>query len=280
MECPKVTEADIAEYHERGYWLSPKIFNDEQIEKLCSEVCRLQSGEKDTDSWGWCGPVKADPEAKHMQQVVNAWWVNDAVREAVTSPVIGYIGSRLMRVDGIRLIHDQALIKPGLGAEGEDSLEGNFGWHQDYSYWDWVNTENLCTCWVALQDTDISMGAMRTLVGSHRWGYNPKSDTAGIKDLKELRGRFEQEGHEWIDEPCIMKAGQASFHHSLTYHGSGPNTTNEPRLSVVSHLMPDGSAYDSTGKWNRMLSLFGPDLKHGHKFEEAMFPKLWPIDVE
>ena len=69
MEYPKVTEADIAEYHERGYWVSPKIFNDEQIEKLCSEVCRLLSGEKDTDSWGWCGPVKVDPEAKHMQQM-------------------------------------------------------------------------------------------------------------------------------------------------------------------------------------------------------------------
>ena len=53
----------------------------------------------------------------------------------------------------------------------------------------------------------------------------------------------------------------------------------DPRLSVVSPLMPDGSAYDSTGKWNRMLSLFGPGLKHGHKFDETMFPKLWPVDV-
>lgn len=273
---PTVTDADITTYLERGYWVSPKIIDDEQIENVRYEIGRLLGGEKDTDCWGWSGPTKRDPEAQHMFQVVNAWWINHAIRKAVTSPVIGYICSRLLHTEEVRLIHDQVLVKPGLGPEGESSQVGNFGWHQDYAYWDWIDTTNLCTCWVALQDTDLSLGAMRTLVGSQRWGYNPTSNTAGEKDLDALRKRFEAAGQEWIDEPCNLKAGQASFHHALTYHGSGPNITSRPRMSFVAHVMPKGAAFNARGQWNRMLSLMGPSLKHGHVFEGPLFPRLWP----
>ncbi|MDP6118225.1 MAG: phytanoyl-CoA dioxygenase family protein [Planctomycetota bacterium] len=276
-EFPEISQSDVEEYQTRGVWISPRLFDEEQVRKLRVAVRSLQQGEKDSDSWGWSGPLSHAEDAEHMFQAVNAWWVNETIREAVAAPVIGYLGARLMQVDGIRLIHDQALVKPGLGAEGEVSTAGNFGWHQDFSYWDWIDTDNLCTCWVALQDTDVSMGAMRAVIGSHRWGYNPESATAGEKDLGALRERFTPEGAEWLEEPCILKAGQASFHHSLTYHGSAANVSQESRMSVVSHLMPDGSAYTSKGKWNRMLSLMGPDLKHGDEFGGPVFPKLWPV---
>jgi len=210
-----------------------------------------------------------------MWQVVNAWWLNDVVRQAVTSPVIGYVASRLLKTDSIRLLHDQVLVKPPLNNHADATI-GNFGWHQDFAYWDWVDTTNLSTCWVALQDTDLSIGGMRTIVGSHEWGYNPDSGAAFNKNLDALRATFQQSGKDWIDEPCIMKAGQASFHHALTYHGSGPNTTDRSRMSFVAHVMPGSAGYKPSGKYNRMQSLLGPGVKAGDPFPERFFPTLWP----
>ena len=245
---PTITDADVRTYRERGYWISPKLFSDDQIAATREAIFRLMRGEKDGQSNGWFNLQPIDPAAKNLKQWVNAWWVSFGVRRAVLSPVVGYVASRLMQVDGIRLMHDQAIYKPGLGAnpDAEHRDVGNFGWHQDYAYWDYVNTDNLCTVWVALQDTDLSNGAMRTLVGSHRWGYDPKSKIQ-TQDLAGFKQRCEAEGKPWIDEPCVLKAGQASFHHALTYHGSGPNLSDQPRLSVVSHVMPDGSGYDPSG---------------------------------
>ena len=274
---PPVTEADITEFKERGYWISPVFLDADEVAELRFEVERLMRGEKDTDSWGLGGPQKADPESKQMFQAVHAWWVNHRIRQTVCSPVIGYMASRLLEVDSVSLIHDQALVKPPLG-ESEHPTEGNFGWHQDFAYWDWISTSNLCTCWIALQDTDLSIGGIRTIVGSHKWGYDPAAETAGVKDLDVLREQYQKDGKEWIDEPCILKAGQASFHHSLTLHGSGPNRSDQVRMSVVSHLMPSDATYAASGKWNGMLGLLGPDAKDGDRLSGPLFPQTWPVE--
>lgn len=271
-----VTDADVEAYWRRGYWISPRLFDDAQIAALREGIERLRRGEKDSAGWGWSGSTLADPKSPAMWQVVNAWWISDAIRAGTTSATLGYVASRLLKTDRVQLLHDQALVKPPLG-DSPDRLAGNFGWHQDFAYWDWVNTTNLTTCWVALQDTDLSIGGMRTIVGSHTWGYNPDSGAAFNRDLDGLREKFANSGREWIDEPCILKAGQASFHHSLTYHGSGPNTTDRPRMSIVAHIMPGSAGYNPGGKYNRMQSLLGPGAKAGDPFPEHFFPTLWPI---
>jgi ectoine hydroxylase-related dioxygenase (phytanoyl-CoA dioxygenase family) len=194
----------------------------------------------------------------------------------VTAPQIGHVAKRLMKVGRVRMLFDQAICKPGV-PDGVGAEAGNFGWHQDHAYWDWIDTTNLATIWVALQDTPIERGALKTIIGSHQWGYNPDSNTAFDTDMGALRERFTAAGQPWEEEVCVLKAGQASVHHGLTYHGSGPNTTAEDRLSIVSHVMPDGAAYNRDGKWNRMLTLMGPTLKHGDAFDDRhLFPLIWP----
>ena len=83
----------------------------------------------------------------------------------------------------------------------------------------------MCTAWTDLQDTDLQNGGMRSIVGSHKWGLLEDSNTFGHKDLDGLQARFANQkiSGDWIDEPCIMQAGQVSFHHALTLHDSGPN---------------------------------------------------------
>lgn len=271
----EVTDDDVAEYWQRGYWISPKLLSDQQIDVIRHAEQRVWAGNFDTDAMPeYSEAIKPSYEAGALRQCCNAWWLSDEVRNVVTNPHIGRIGARLMKVSAVRLWHDQMLYKPGLGPDG-DSNRGNVGWHQDYGFWQCTSTSNMITAWIALQDTDLTNGGMRTIVGSHNWGLIKDSNTAFELDLETLRQRFSSEDHEWIDEPCILKAGQASFHHALCFHGSGPNLTNDPRMCLVIHMMPEDCTYRGRSQHHPNLIALGPNQRIGQKFDSPHFPILW-----
>src|SRR6266571_4638456 len=108
-----VTDAVIEEYWERGYWISPRLFDDEQIASLRAAHERLWAGDYDHEIPSQYGAVKITPGSPQVRQQCNAFWLNDSIRAAVTSPVLGAIGARLMRTATVRLWHDQYVY--GLG---------------------------------------------------------------------------------------------------------------------------------------------------------------------
>jgi hypothetical protein len=272
-----VTDADVEEYWDRGYWISPKLFDDDQIQRLRKAHDRLWAGDYDHPIPSQYGIMPFDPTTFRVRQQVNAFWQNEEIRRAVTSPILGEIGARLMRVDTVRLWSDQVIYKPGTGV-GEATNAGNIGWHQDYGFWQACSTTNMCTAWVALQDADLTNGGMRTIVGSHKWGLIEGSNTFGHKDLEQLAQHYTTlGGGAWLDEPCIMKAGQASFHHSLTFHGSGPNTTDRPRLCIISHMMPGDTVYRAGQQWHPNLVFLGPNAYDGQPFIGDYWPLMWPV---
>ena len=277
--APVVTEAAVAEYWERGCWISPKLFDDDWIQRLRAAHERLWAGEHDYQVPPQYGVTAVDPNSSKVRQQCNAFWLNEEIRRAVTSPILGEIAARLMRVPDVRLWHDQAIYKPGIGKHGPAEA-GNIGWHQDYGYWQASSTTNMCSAWVALQDTDLSNGGMRTIIGSHKWGLIKDSDAFGRKDLEQLAEHFAGlAGGKWLDEPCVLKAGQASFHHSLTFHGSGPNHTDQPRLSVIAHMMPGDTVYQAGRQWHPNLVFLGPNATDGQPFIGDYWPVMWPAPL-
>jgi ectoine hydroxylase-related dioxygenase (phytanoyl-CoA dioxygenase family) len=272
----KVTPADIEEYREKGYWISPKLISDERIAELREEIERLFRGERDGHGWYFEEQPALPEDPRALHRVVNAWWVNDAIRGMVADAGLGEIAGRLMGVSGTRLWSDQAIVKPGIGGDAA-SDSGNIGWHQDAAYWHMSsNYDNMVTAWIALQDTDLPIGGMRTLAGSHKWGLVENSTAFFEKDLDSQRKAFSQSVNgEWIDEPCVLRAGEASFHHSLCFHGSGPNLTKDPRMSVIGHYMPDTTTFRATGKFMRVLHLLGPHPEPGMPLQEPAFPSVW-----
>jgi len=266
------TEIDVEQYWQRGYWISPKLIDDARIERLCGAMRRLFLGERDGHGSYFEGKLNVPDDPFALKRVVNAWWVSDEIRDMVLDSGLGRICAKLMKVDGVRLWSDQVITKPGLGESGRTQA-GNVGWHQDYAYWRIPSTNNMITAWIALQDTDLSNGGMRTLVGSHRWGEIKDSDTFFDKDLDKLRERFSSKvDAPWIDEPCNLKAGQASFHHALCFHGSGENLTPQPRLSVVGHYMPDGTTFQPCGKVTTQLRMLGPRPEPNQPLAGDYFP--------
>lgn len=268
----RITAEDKQRFDETGYWISPKLLDDDMIERLRRAHERIWAGDYDGDGYPM-NPYWPSANPHALRKLDNGWWINDDVRSVVTSRQIGELAADLLDVDEIRLWHDQVIYKPGVG--DADTPAGNVGWHQDYGYWQCSSTTNMVTVWIALQDTDLTNGGMMTILGSHKWGVVRDSDTFFDQDLGALKAKYAGEGREWIEEPCILKAGQASFHHALTFHGSGPNRTNEPRLSIVAHLMPGDTRYMARVMRHDNVRLLGPRPVDGQPFEGPYWPTLF-----
>ena len=271
----------IAEYDQKGFWISPKLFSDDQVEQMRFAVMQIVRGQRDFDCMHWQGPPPPfDPDSKEIIQITYAWWVNANVRQLVRHPGIGYIASRLMRSRGATMMQDQELYKPGLGPKGADALEGNVGWHQDAPHLALFNNAHVfTTAWIALQDTDAGNGGMRFIVGSHQWGFDKDAATFTTPDLDALRQQFTHDDRQWVEHQCVLKAGQVSLHSGLTFHGSGPNLTHEPRLSIVLNMMPWGTTFNGQGRQNTIGALMGPFARTGDVCGEPMFPTMWPPEA-
>jgi ectoine hydroxylase-related dioxygenase (phytanoyl-CoA dioxygenase family) len=96
---------------------------------------------------------------------------------------------------------------------------------------------------VALTDVQADCGPMVFVRGSHQWGYVPDlSDFFGKEDQAALRNHIQRLGHpDWEERAAILPPGGVSFHHNLTYHGSGPNLSGQPRRSFAIHLRTEKS---------------------------------------
>jgi hypothetical protein len=270
-----MTEVVVAEYWERGYWVGPKLFDDDQVQRLRDAHERLWAGVHDYAIPSIYGFMGHDLDTPAVRQQVDAFWLNAEMRRAILSPLIGKIGARLMRTGSVRLWHDQAIWKPGTGGR-EQTIAGNVGWHQDYGFWQSCSTTNMCSAWVALQDTDLTNGTMRMVVGSHKWGLIEGSGN-DKKEMDKWAEHFARlGGGQWQDEPVLLKAGQVSFHHSLTFHGSGPNLSDQPRLCVISHMMPGDTVYHAGQNPHPNLAFLGPNAYDGQSFESEFFPQMWP----
>jgi ectoine hydroxylase-related dioxygenase (phytanoyl-CoA dioxygenase family) len=270
-----VTDAVVDEYWERGFWVSPRLFDAGEVQRLREAHERLWAGQHDYPVPSIYGSVVLqDLSSPVVRQQVDAFCLNAEMRRAILSPLIGKVAARLMRTDSVRLWHDQAIWKPGTAGQSQTQA-GNIGWHQDYGFWQSCSTTNMCSAWVALQDTDIAIGAMRMVVGSHKWGVIEGSGN-DKKEMEKWADHFaRQGGGEWHEEPVILKAGQVSFHHALTFHGSGPNVTDQPRLCVISHMMPGDTVYRAGRPQHPNLALLGPNAYDGQAFDSDFFPLLW-----
>src|SRR5260370_30717383 len=110
-------------------------------------------------------------------------------------------------------------------------------WHQDATYWG-LSTDDVITAWVAFADVPLESGPMKFWPGSHLKKQLAHRDTFD-KDNLLSRGQeiaVEVPEDEGVDVP--LKAGEASLHHVLLAHGSGPNTTGDRRIGLAMRYIP------------------------------------------
>lgn len=96
--------------------------------------------------------------------------------------------------------------------------------HQDFPHIQ--GTVDCITAWVPLTPCPPERGALRVLLGSHRDGLRPIASSAGVLNLEVA---------DALSGPWATTSygpGDVLLFHSLTVHGSLPNTTGRLRLSV------------------------------------------------
>ena len=102
-------------------------------------------------------------------------------------------------------------------------------WHQDLTYWR-LNDIKEVTSWFAVSSAQKEAGCMKFIPGSHKNRIIPHIDTF---DKNNMLSRGQEISVEVDEEQAVyaeLNAGQASFHHGLLFHSSGPNTTKDRRI--------------------------------------------------
>ena len=97
-------------------------------------------------------------------------------------------------------------------------------WHQDLTYW---GLDDICetTCWFALSTASEQAGCMKFVPGSHKTKIVPHVDTYAEDNLLSRGQEIAVEVDEKEAVAAALEAGQASMHHGLLFHSSGPNAT-------------------------------------------------------
>jgi len=102
--------------------------------------------------------------------------------------------------------------------------------HQDEAFWDPTFDYRSLGVWMPLDPATVESGCMSLVPGSHREGIRPHQLGQGDPAVTYI---------ELVDPPVAravphpIPIGGASFHHCRTIHGSGPNTSHQPRRAYV-----------------------------------------------
>ena len=156
----------------------------------------------------------------HMAHVHPFFW------DVATDPAIVDVVEALIGPN-IRYYTDQMFVKPAHhGSE--------VPWHHDSSYWRMAEPK-LLSCWLAIDDVTIENGCVRFIPGTHEADTPHHVVESRTANNIAARPEYVEESRE---VPVQMKAGSASFHHSLTLHRSLPNTSDKGRRGMIMIYLP------------------------------------------
>ena len=228
MKAP--TEHQVAAYQRDGFLLIQDFLDPNEIARWRSATDvavaqRLAAGD------GGPGDAYYRRTFLQLQRLADT---NDAIAELVLDRGLGEVLATLAGVDGVRVWHDQALIKPPYG--------NPTAWHLDNPFWSFFSHDAI-SIWVALDDTTVENGCLWYLPGTHR---------SARFELTEIGSSFgalfdaypEWLGIEPVAAPCA--AGGAVFHNGLVAHAAGANITPRPRRAMTCAYMPLGSTFNGT----------------------------------
>jgi ectoine hydroxylase-related dioxygenase (phytanoyl-CoA dioxygenase family) len=200
------------------------------------------------------------------RQICNGWRADDLIAAQVLSERTGRLAAQLMGYRGTRILQDNCLWKP----PGARSL----GMHQDGSYAGYLVPPEMVTCWVALDDTRAEGGTIEYVRGSHRWPRVPpdRGSFHAPEDWLAPMRSATPDGVEPERVPVVVKAGGCTFHHSLTFHGSGPNEATVDRRALVSHLVPVETRFHP----RNVDLVYSRYRRRGDlSLDESFFPVVW-----
>ena len=260
----KLSEEQVAFFHEHGYVAGPKILTDRQLDQLRKELETLtEPGHPGSEFWYEYNSNESPDPSRILFHALGAWRVAPAFHDVLWNAAFTTSASQLLG-GAVRFWHDQLFCKPAMHG-------GVVAWHQDYSYWTRTKPMAHLTCWIGLDDSTIDNGCVHYVPGSHCWDLLPITGLAGDMDAIKnvLNGEQWQQFNRHV--PVELKAGECVFHHPLTIHGSFENRTPNPRRAVVINVVLDGVRSES----DEPLLAGIPVIPSGQALGGQFFPMLY-----
>ncbi|MFN2463165.1 MAG: phytanoyl-CoA dioxygenase family protein [Candidatus Dormibacteria bacterium] len=269
----EVTPEEIAYYQDNGFVIVEDLLTPDELEDWREAIANALVA-RGTSTMSYANSPQAptdeernaNPEANYYATVftqrVNLWQSDERVKELIVNETIGKMAADLAQVDGMRMWHDQALIK--------EPWASPTAFHLDVPYWSFTSPASI-SIWVALDDATLQNGCMTFIPGSHK-----DEKYANVPIGKDVGGLF-REYPEWdniMPVACPIKAGSCTFHNGLTAHGAGANLTPGRRRAMTAGFMPDGCTYN--GQANILPEEIYSKLKVGDLLDDpAQNPLLY-----
>ncbi len=244
-DTPVITDAQIAEYREKGFVVVEDIFSAEDVRQMDEamkglvESARTLSDHTDV----------IDLEPSHTPE-------NPRVRRIkepfLNHPVFHDISKRPRLIAALT-----ALIGPNLRMHGSkiNLKSATYGspveWHQDWAFYPHTNDDVLAVG-VMLDAMTEDNGPLLCIPGSHKgptYDHHQDGRFVGAIDPDASGIDFSKA------EKITGKAGSCSFHHVRMMHGSGQNTSGKDRrlllLQVAAADAWDIRGMSRIGSWEQ-----------------------------
>jgi ectoine hydroxylase-related dioxygenase (phytanoyl-CoA dioxygenase family) len=265
----ELSEEQIDFFNTNGFLSGVKMLDEKQVEKIRKELAEIADPKHPGHElfYEFHSNESTDPSTI-LFHALGAWRITEGLHDVLWNPRFLVAASQLLGNVPVRFWHDQIFWKP-------PKQGGVVAWHQDYSYWTRTKPVAHLTCWCALDDSTIENGCLQYIPGSHKWGLLPKPVIAG--ELQGIKDFLDDEQRKQFENPqyAEVKAGEAIFHHSLTLHGSGANTSSKPRRAFVINVFEDGVISDS----DETLLEGVPVVPRGVKMQGQFFPLLYEPSI-
>jgi ectoine hydroxylase-related dioxygenase (phytanoyl-CoA dioxygenase family) len=256
-----VSQEQVEKYREEGHIFLKEVATKDEVgiyRPMITDIVDAVAREHDPQG-------RISDYGKMFTQVTNIWRKSDAVKRFVFARRFAKIAADLMGVRGVRLYHDQALIKePG----GKPTP-----WHQDYYYWP-LETEHTITMWMPLVDVSREMGSMSFVRGSH--------SSSAFKELpisETSQEYFDRIIREQNSRVCSysLKAGDATFHSGRTLHSAHANASSMRREVMTIIFYADGTRIMEPDNEHRKVDMevFHPGQKPGELAASELNPLLF-----
>lgn len=210
----------LAFYAENGYLLVKGLLSREEAafyRRECHELAERLSAQRNIDAtWG---SARQNGEANtkllhcHDVQFQSAAFSRLIINERMTEVAAAIIGG-----PNVQLHHNKMFIKP-------PEKGSPFPMHQDAPFFPHARHSMIAAIF-HFDDAPLEKGCVRVVPGSHKLGLLPHIEQGG------WHLPFEQYPLE-SSVACEAEAGDVLFFSYLTIHGSGVNTSNKARTTLL-----------------------------------------------
>ncbi|MEC9219588.1 MAG: phytanoyl-CoA dioxygenase family protein [SAR324 cluster bacterium] len=211
-----MTEKQIKQYHDNGFVSPIRVLSEREALSIKAQI---EKAEKEF-------PYDFNPENRNNLHLSFTFLDALAHNSIVLDAVEDLIGRDISLWGSVMFSKDP-------------SSKHYVSWHQDATYMG-MNSSNFLTPWIALTPSNIEMGCMTMIPGSHKQSIRRHEDTFAEDNIL-TRGQVVKDVDESKAVNLILKPGEMSIHHGAVIHSSKPNKSKQRRIGfALQSYMPLG----------------------------------------